>query len=404
MSVLVDNPRVSLPGRGTLNAEWIASAREFRLLQAEWRHLFERSGAENPFLSFEWMGTWWNHFGKGSRPALVTVRNSDGRLVALAPFRVSRSMRDGLGARRLSFLADTHVGSDHLGILAEPAYAQAAAEEIARVVIRERKRWDYIAFQDAANGAPVTYLADQLELHGMLRRQMNASNCPHTSLADSFDEYLAGISTGRRTSFRRRFRKIQRDHGAEFLMLSEGSAIEAGFPELNRLHRMRAAQHGRNSAFVSPELDCFHMDAMEALAGCGRARLAVLRVKGEVVAALYGFVVGKTFSFYQCGMDPAWRSGGVGQVVLGLSIREAIRAGCSDYDFLRGEEPYKFEWGCRTRRDVTIRLFDRRPASLVALAWLHAVMAGRRVKSLVRKLLQRPASPPPNRESEDTEE
>ena len=98
----------------------------------------------------------------------------------------------------------------------------------------------------------------------------------------------------------------------------------------------------------------------------GWARLFLLRASGQTVAALYGFSIGSTFQFYQCGMHPAWLNLGVGQLIVGGSIHEAIRAGHAEFDFLRGDESYKAQWAELSRWTVTVRLFDRRPASLAA--------------------------------------
>src|SRR5208337_1843481 len=81
-----------------VHGAWIATAAEFAQLGVEWDGLFQRADAENIFLSFGWMSTWWKHFGKGQL-AVIAVRDADGRLVAVAPFYVARSSA-GLGARR----------------------------------------------------------------------------------------------------------------------------------------------------------------------------------------------------------------------------------------------------------------------------------------------------------------
>ena len=90
------------------------------------------SNPENIFLSHGWMFTWWKHFGKGQL-AVIAVRDAGGRLVAVAPFYIARTSA-GLGARRLGFLGDKHVGSDYLNVLADAACGLAAVEEIARIL------------------------------------------------------------------------------------------------------------------------------------------------------------------------------------------------------------------------------------------------------------------------------
>jgi CelD/BcsL family acetyltransferase involved in cellulose biosynthesis len=130
-------------GLGSIDAcrctgSWIATAAEFAQLGAEWDDLFQRANPENIFLSFGWMSTWWKHFGKGQL-AVIAVRDAAGRLVAVAPFYIARSSA-GLGARRLGFLADEHVGSDYLNVLADARCGAAAVEEIARMLFAHHRR------------------------------------------------------------------------------------------------------------------------------------------------------------------------------------------------------------------------------------------------------------------------
>jgi CelD/BcsL family acetyltransferase involved in cellulose biosynthesis len=138
---------------GPVHASWIATSAELARLDAEWGDLFQRANPENIFLSFGWMSTWWKHFGKGQL-AVIAVRDSAGRLVAVAPFYIARSFT-GLGARRLGFLADEHVGSDYLNVLADARFAAAAVEEIARILFAHHRLWDYIELRDTAD-SPLT--------------------------------------------------------------------------------------------------------------------------------------------------------------------------------------------------------------------------------------------------------
>ena len=369
---------------GSLRGEWISTTEEFEQLGAEWMELFERAGCENAFLSFDWMFTWWKHWAKGRRLAIITVRNACGNLVGLAPFYVTRSFPDGLNQRRVSFLADNHTGSDYLNILTEPDCEEAAVEAIVQTLAIHHSKWDYIELRDAEDSPLFERLSARLEQGGLTAHRAPASVCHHVPLPASFEKYLAGISANLRCNFRRRSRAIQSDGHFEFGSLSSAEDLERHFPDLLRLHGMRFQQRGCPSAFLEPGVPAFHLDVVKRLAARGWARLFLIRVNGEIVAILYGFSMGKTFQFYQCGMHTDWLKNGVGQLMIGYSIQEAIRAGHREFDFLRGDESYKTQWAEDFRRTITVRYYDRRPASLAALAAFRAIAALRRARSVLR--------------------
>jgi len=368
-----------------LRAAWIATAAEFSQLGAEWDDLFQRADPQNVFLSFGWMSTWWKHFGKGQL-AVIAVRGAAGRLVAVAPFYIASSSA-GLGARRLGFLADQRVGSDYLNVLVDARFAAAAVEEIARVLFAHRRCWDYIELSDAADSPWMAALSAELVGRGMRVFETNRRVCRYIPLPVSFEKYLAGVGTGLRANYRRRWRALQREHQAECIAVSGAADLQRRFPELIALHRMRFAQRAADSAFLAPGVPEFHAEAMQTLAAQGFVRLFVLTAGGASVAALYGFSVGQTFQFYQCGMHPGWVRYGLGQVLIGNAIERTIAAGHATFDFLRGDESYKTQWADRARENATLRFFDRRPAS-VAAHWSLRISAGlRRVAHTARARL-----------------
>jgi CelD/BcsL family acetyltransferase involved in cellulose biosynthesis len=365
---------------GPAQTTWISTAGDFDNLRDDWTELFEAAAPGSVFLSFEWMFTWWKHWGERRALAIVAVQDACGRLVGLAPFSIERVFPAALGPRRLSFLADAHVGSDYLGILARPGWEQAALDAIASAVWAHRREWDYIELKDAQDGPTLAGLCARLEAMGMSASKTPAFVCHYIPLPPSFDAYLAGVCIGLRSNYRRRWRVLERKGPAEVVTLSDTAGLERNFPELLRLHRKRFEQREQESAFTRSGVPAFHADALRALAARGWARLFLLQASGQTVAALYGFSMGKTFQFYQCGMDPAWLNLGVGQLLVGSSIQEAIRAGHAEFDFLRGDEPYKTQWAEQSRRTVTLRFFDRRPASLAACMAYATAAALRKLK------------------------
>ena len=74
---------------------------------------------------------------------------------------------------------------------------------------------------------------------------------------------------------------------------------------------------------------------------------------------------GKTFYYYNAGYDLDWANKSVGLVLIGLSIRAAIARGNTLYDFLRGEETYKFDWSNSQEKLITVKL--NRPNLLVSV-------------------------------------
>jgi len=346
---------------GSVTVTYVSTSSALEQLSGEWRELFKRSGCRSAFLSVEWMTSWWRHWGGGHRLFVVTVRETSGRLLAIAPFYIRRSAFGPWGPRALCYLAHKWVGSDHLNVIVDPEHEQLGVEAIVRFVGQERAEWDYIELAAGEETSPTfARLCQGFKSLGMTERVTDSEVCPYTTLPSLFEKYLAGVGKNLRYNFRRRWRALEREGQVKFIVLSSGTELQESFRKLVWLHRLRFQQQHKYSSFLAPHIQEFHADSLTHIAAAGMARLFLLQIGDKAVAALYGFSANKTFSFYQIGMDPAWSHLSVGVVMMGCSIEEAIRSGHDEFDFLRGDEAYKFQWAREARHEVTRYLFDRR--------------------------------------------
>jgi CelD/BcsL family acetyltransferase involved in cellulose biosynthesis len=89
---------------------------------------------------------------------------------------------------------------------------------------------------------------------------------------------------------------------------------------------------------------------------------------GAVVAGLAIFVdeVKKSYLFYLAGRDRSISSPPPGLLLHAHSIRHAVSRGFRTYDFLRGNEPYKFSFGAGEHLIRTLIIKRARGAPEVA--------------------------------------
>src|SRR5262249_16659498 len=100
--------------------------------------------------------------------------------------------------------------------------------------------------------------------------------------------------------------------------------------------------------------------------------------------SLYGLRYGPIFYFYQSGFDPAYRKYSVGVATMGLSIKTAIEEGASEYDFLHGDEEYKFHWARETRDLIQLEIH---PHQVSAWAYQRAISLNRAARQMARRVL-----------------
>jgi CelD/BcsL family acetyltransferase involved in cellulose biosynthesis len=89
--------------------------------------------------------------------------------------------------------------------------------------------------------------------------------------------------------------------------------------------------------------------------------LAIMWAGAVPIAGLGAFVDrhGKTFSYWIGGYNDDFSKLSPGTVMVGHSVRHAIEEGFQVYDFLRGDESYKFSFGAVERANANCMITRR---------------------------------------------
>jgi CelD/BcsL family acetyltransferase involved in cellulose biosynthesis len=350
-------------------------------LRPEWNDLLAKSAANRPFLTWEWLHTWWAYL-RGSRSLrILTVR--DGRdLIAIAPFALGSARLPWLS--HLEFLGTGYAGSDYLDL----------------IVRRDREAAGVAALGGWIAAQKLSLHLDHLPTHSLaaqlVRRATangwtaiaNASGiCPFVPVAGhSWDSYLATVGSAHRANFRRRFRALSREFTVTFTRAQTEADRQAQLSTLISLHNTRWNKRGGSTAFPDQGCQAFHDEATRLALQGGWLRLFELRLNDTPVAATYCFAYDGRYYFYQGAFDERYRQYSVGLVAMGLTIRAAIEEGATDYDLLYGDESYKWLWARETRTLERVELF---PPHIGGRLHQRTVEAERRMRALARRIFPR---------------
>lgn len=173
------------------------------------------------------------------------------------------------------------------------------------------------------------------------------------ALPGSFDEYLAMIGKKERHETKRKRRRFESEIGAPMLERREGRDAVRLFAGM---HRKASGDKGH---FMTVRMERFFA------ALCERAG-AVIDVlsggDGTPVAAAFGFEDEATYYLYNSAYDPDASHASPGVVLISMLIERAVAAGYAGFDFLKGDEAYKFRLGAEPRPlYVLTGTFGRRP-------------------------------------------
>jgi CelD/BcsL family acetyltransferase involved in cellulose biosynthesis len=91
------------------------------------------------------------------------------------------------------------------------------------------------------------------------------------------------------------------------------------------------------------------------LLDAGLLRLHTLSVDDKVIAAIYCMTSGGTTIYYLGGFDQEYHKWSPGMLATRAAILHAVSVDKSHtFDFLRGNEPYKYRWGAVDRANMRL--------------------------------------------------
>ncbi len=151
--------------------------------------------------------------------------------------------------------------------------------------------------------------------------------------------------------------------------------------DLIALHQQRQQSLGHAGCFADPQFEGFLLEAADRLFSDQMLRLCWLELAGETVAVDFLLTGGDVTYSYLGGINGAAADCSPGTVVQTAILQQCIGEGQREFDFLRGAEAYKFQWGVSERKCYDYRAVSQNhSAQLRHQMWL----AGGAMKQWIR--------------------
>src|SRR5918998_1486351 len=188
-----------------LDAALLRDTEGFVSLREEWDELYRSCPSATPFSSWEWLYSWWEHYGEGTyKLRLITLRDANsGLLVGLLPLMARRGRLLLLGGRS----AGSEDGmSSYKDVLAREGWEEEVAKAAARA-LKEMRGWHVADLQELMPHSAAWHIFR--EWHGP------KASVPITDYvlvrANSWEELLASLSKKARKTARRTLRQAEQD-------------------------------------------------------------------------------------------------------------------------------------------------------------------------------------------------
>jgi hypothetical protein len=217
--------------------------------------------------------------------------------------------------------------------------------------------WQALDWYNLLDSSPtLTALEKAAGQQGWGYQQERLQHSPFIPLPGDWDAYLAGIDKKQRHEIRRKMRRAEEgEKPLHWYMVEDGSTLEAEGQAFMDL----MAQDPEKAAFLTPAM----REQMQLVLRCafdeGCLQLAFLEIGGEKAAGYLDLDYLNRIWVYNSGLDRRFTEYSPGWVLLAYLLRWANENGRAEFDFMRGDEDYKYRFGAVDR--FVVRAMVQKP-------------------------------------------
>lgn len=311
----------------------------FQDLEPYWNELLQRSETNLIFLTWEWQRTWWQAYESGDLWVLV-CRDENEAVIGIAPWFIQH-VNDERVVRTIGCVDVT----DYVDLIAAKECIHEVQSVLAAYVQAHYKHFDRISLCNIPQASSTYHhFPARLRERGFTTEMVLQEVCPVIHLPESWDAYLESLDKKQRHEIRRKIRRAESEAEIEYYVVSEHSDFQHEvdvFLELMAASQPAKAEFLRNSANRT-----FFVAILGETYAKGWLRLSFLRINGVPAAAYCDFDYEGRILVYNSGLSlnhyPHLSSG---IVLLAYNIQNAIETNHQMFDFLRGNETYKYRMG-----------------------------------------------------------
>jgi CelD/BcsL family acetyltransferase involved in cellulose biosynthesis len=361
-----------------LSIACLKSIEDFAEMHQEWNTLLQQSPVDDAFLTWEWLFTWWKHYGHSYQLCILVARE-DNRLVGIAPLMLETQKVLGF---KLRVLRNIGIPPPDVGGIIVQNGREDVLKKIALWLVDNQKIWDaFLIGEIPSEGINLDAWMAQFTKY-KFTFQVDITRHYVIPMDGDWGSYDHKLSKGLRKELHYNMRRLQTKEGYHYY---HKLGQDASTLDMETIFQINQNAHHVYLYRDRVEQE-FHKELAELMAAQGWLDIYFLYIGKAPAAFYYGFWYNQTFEFWRTGFDGVYYPFSPGKILLYLLIQDGFKYGMKYLDFLQGDETYKLDWLVNTRLFLQLRLVRNAPLPLVTHIYYP------RLKKHLREFLSRHAS------------
>ena len=325
-------------------------------LASEWNELLKNSASDVPFLRYEYLQAWFQTLGGGEWSEgdlyVVTGRRPEGSLAGIAPLFFTTN-REGEPA--LMLLGSIEI-SDYLDLIAPQEDLEEFVESLfVHLAGPESPGWQTLDWWNFLESSPtLPILKEAAGRRGWKYTQEILQHCPYIPLPGDWETYLQEqVDKKQRHEIRRKMRRAESyEEPIRWYFVENESTLDA---EIEAFMDLMANDEQKAKFLTDAMRRQFRLGTWAAWRA-GYLQLAFLTIGAVKAAGYINFDYENHIWVYNSGLNFSYGSLSPGWVLLGYLLQWANENRRKVFDFLRGDEEYKYKFGGIDRRVLRVKI------------------------------------------------
>jgi CelD/BcsL family acetyltransferase involved in cellulose biosynthesis len=332
---------------------------EFESLVGVWYELIQDVGSDNSiYLTHEWLSTWWKYFGAGKKLNILLIEKQ-GQVIGIVPL-MRTEYRIGLlrvcaletiGSEYCNYVGLVRSGNGEEAITTLIAYLEDELVENRLVLLLDLVPEDSKVLAILRSGSHL--LSENLAVQERVTTQ-----APYVALPATWDEYYHSLRRKLRQKLRRASQSLQEAHSVQFQECNKDN-LGHMLSEFFDLHQRRWGSVNTGRWFSDPRMRAFYEDIATQFIKKGWLHFSSLNIDGRMANAQYGYVYNCKFYAVMVARDTRYSEYSIGHLHDKFLIEEMIGKQLKEFDYSRGDEPYKFYWAKSARKYIQVSIIGK---------------------------------------------
>mgnify|MGYP005835387697 CR=1 FL=1 len=328
----------------------------FRDLRENWDFLIDILPNKSIFLTWEWLFSWWEHFGQKRNLFIILVWDKEGVLVGIAPLFIHKTKYYYFPVREITFIGVGH--SDRQDFLIKNNDPKILSK-ILYQLMSYKNEWDIINLDQIPPGS--------ILLTGVCNNNFDvflehSSICPFIKIQGRWEDYFNSLSYKFRRDLKNRTNKLNKSGSWEFRVKTSLINFRDELEKLVTIESKSRKTETQKTFLSKSENLKFLYEFFQFGAQKNWLDLTELSLNSALIAYLIGFRFDNHYYAYNMAFDENFMEVSPGKILFQEKIKWCFQnyPQIQEFDLLRGDSYIKSKWTADNRQHYRVIFFNKK--------------------------------------------